>query len=326
MIRLTCLAGLAVGLAVGCVADTSDTSVKDDTASLPDPDASGAVPLTDANNYTYVGTLDAPSFEVAPEIDVTLEWSALTTNLRCQPLDPVGDIDNTALLYFPYLTEAEVEHGLSTDTLDQADLGVYLSYEPGDETSVSLSQVSFFGTDPEIEGQFTAESGTWLFLLTTGTTVAAGTQMLAFLEPTAGETTTLASLTDGCPVLDFSADLTSLTQVPVLAAGPWLLDWSALTRDGQGGVFEPTRADALMVARFDEPVADLEVDFLALEQLAEETWTYTLSGGTSVDLAALAGPSAPFPGFTTGGTWALALRCTGCPNPAPLFLTFVVPS
>lgn len=317
---------ICISLLAACSGEPADGPAKDDTGELPEPDPTGAVALTDANNYTFSGTLDAPSFPVAPETDVSLEWSGLTTNLRCQDLDPVADIDNTALLYFPYLTEAEIEHGLSTDTLDQADLGVYLSYEPGDTTSVSLSQVSFFGTDPEIEGQFTADSGTWLVLLTTGTTVAVGVQMLAFLEPTAGETTTVASLTDGCSVLDYSADLASAARVPVLAGGPWLLDWSALTRDGQGSPFEPTRADALMVARFDESITDLEADFLDLELLAEETWTYTLTGGTTADLGALSGPSDPFPGFTTAGTWALALRCTTCPNPAPLFLTFVVPS
>jgi hypothetical protein len=304
----------------------SQAPVGEDPEDLPAPDPTGAVVLTDAANYTFSGTLDAPSFPVAPETDVTLEWSTLTTNLRCQPLDPVADIDNTALLYFPYLTEAEIEQGLSMDTLNQADLGVYLSYEPGDGTSVSLSQVSFFGTDPEIEAQFTAESGTWLVLLTSGTTIAVGVQMLAFLEPTAGETSTAASVTDGCPVLDYSADLASADRVPVLADGPWLLDWSALTRDGQGSPFEPTRADALMVARFDESITDLEADFLDLELLAEETWTYTLGGGTTADLGALSGPSDPFPGFDAAGTWALALRCTTCPNPAPLFLTFVVPS
>ncbi len=303
-----------------------DTGKAAEDTDLPAPDPNGDVRFEDANNYSYIGILDAPSFAVAEQSDATLDWSALQTDLRCQALDPVADIDNVALLNFPYLTEVEVEDGLSDDTLDQADLRVYLSYEPGDGTTASLSQVSFFGTDPEIEPQFTASSGAWVMLLTTGTQLAVGTRMLAFLTPTAGETNTLAVIDDGCPVLDFSADLSSLRAVPVLAGGPWKLDWSALTRDGHGGTFEPTRVDSLMVARFDESVAELEGQFLDLESLAEATWEYTLSGGTAADLGTLSGPSEPFPGFTGEGVWVAALRCGTCPNPAPIFLTVLVPS
>ncbi|MDP2311916.1 MAG: hypothetical protein Q8P41_03360 [Pseudomonadota bacterium] len=311
-------------LAVGCVRSGEDTGAGD--TDLPAPAADGNVPLGDPNNFTYEGVLDAPSFPLAERTDGTLDWSALRTDLRCNALDPVADIDNASLLNFPYLTEEEVELGLSDDNLDQADLRVYLSHEPGDATQVSLSEMAFFGTDSDIELQFAAGTGTWLVLLTTGTEIAVGARMLAFLAPTVGETATTASVTDGCPVLDFSADLSSLTHAPVLRDGPWLLDWSALTRDGHGGGFEPTRVDGLMVARFDLALDDLEANFLDLEALAAETWRYTLTSGTHIDLGAATGPSDPFPGFTDEGVWALALTCSTCPNPAPLFLTIVDPA
>ncbi len=316
--------GVAVGWAIFTLGACAPT--ESDTGEAPDPAADGSIVLTDANNYAFSGTLDGPSFAVAERADVTLDWSALTTDLQCHALDPVADVDNVALLNFPYLTEAEVEAGLSTDTLEQSDLRVYLSYEPGEATTASLSQVSFFGTDPEIESQFAEGSGTWMMLLTTGTEIAIGARMLAFLTPTAGVTETVAAVDDGCSVLDFTADLTSMAPVPVLREGPWRLDWSALTRDGQGAPFEPTRADTLMVARFDTDLPTLEASFLDLEQLAAQTWTYTLLGGTSADLGALEGPSAPFPGFTQDGLWLVALRCSRCPNPAPLFLTVVEPA
>ncbi|MES2640941.1 MAG: hypothetical protein V4850_15735 [Myxococcota bacterium] len=314
-------------LLVGCV--TTDKDAPDETG-VPDTDtgpaADGSVPLTDADNYSYEGVLDAPSFPIAEGADAVLDWSGLVTDLRCNALDPVADIDNTSLLVFPYLTELEVEQGLSDDNLSQADLAVYLSHEPGDDTNVRLSQMSFFGTDAEIEGRFVEGSGTWAVLLTTGTEIAVGARMFAFLRPTSGETAVQAAVTDGCPVLDFSADLGSMSHVPVLAAGPWQLDWSALTRDGHGGAFEPTRVDGLMVARFELTVEELQENFLDLESLAAETWRYTLTGGSTADLGALSGPSDPFPGFTGEGVWAVALTCGTCPNPAPLFLTIVDPS
>lgn len=313
-------------LALGCIVKDADpvgeTGVDDTDV---EPAADGTVPLTDAANYRYEGVLDAPSFPIAEGADAVLDWSGLTTDLRCNALDPVADIDNTSLLVFPYLTELEVEQGLSDDNLDQADLAVYLSHEPGDDTNVRLSQMGFFGTDADIEARFTEGSGTWAVLLTTGTEIAVGARMFAFLRPTAGETAIQADVTDGCPVLDFSADLASMAPVPVLVDGPWQLDWSALTRDGHGGAFEPTRVDGLLVARFDRTVEDLQANFLDLESLAVETWRYTITGGTTADLGALTGPSDPFPGFATEGVWAVALTCGTCPNPAPLFLTIVTP-
>lgn len=284
------------------------------------PTADAEVTLSDANNYSYIGTLDAPSFPLLERTSVTLGWPELHTDLQCHALDPVVDIDNTALLVFPYLSEAEVEQGLSDDSLEQVDLGAYLSYQPGDTTSVSLDQFTFFGTEANIKDEFYAGRATFLTLLTTGTGVAVGTRMLAFLTPTA-EAPTQAEVDDGCPVLDFSADLASLTPVPVLAAGPWQLDWSGLTRNGRGGDFEPTRVDSLMIARFDTTVDALQANFLDLEQLATESWSYTLTAGSSIDLGTLAGPSDPFPGFDDSGLYVLALRCGSCPNPAPLFLT-----
>jgi hypothetical protein len=312
-------------LALGCAKSPPDSADTPPDTEAPAADADGSVPLSDANNFAYEGVLDAPSLPLAELTDVALDWSGLTTDLRCNALDPVADIDNTALLVFPYLTEEEVEAGLSDDSLDQADLAVYLSYLPGDTTRLNLSNMSFFGTDAEIEGRFEAGSGTWMVLLNTGTEIAVGARMMAFLTPTVGETATEASVTDGCPVLDFTADLETLAHVPVLRDGPWRLDWSALTRDGHGGVFEPTRVDGLMVARFDLTVAELQDNFLDLESLAAETWRYTLTGGTDIDLGVVSGPSDPFPGFVGEGVWAIALTCGTCPNPAPLFLTIVDP-
>lgn len=312
--------GLALLGLMGCRTPAEDSGI-----AQPSADPSGAVLLANANNYNYTGALDAPSFALAELTSVTLQWSDLRTDLQCHTLDPIVDIDNTALLGFPYLSETEVEQGLSDDSLAQVDLGVYLSYEPGDTTSVSLDQFTFFGTEANIKDEFYEGHGTWLALLTTGTGVAVGTRMLAFLTPTAGDAPTSAALEDGCPVLDFSADLTSLVKTPVLKDGPWLLDWSGLTLNGKGGGFEPTRVDSLMVARYDIPISELQANFLDIETLAAESWTYALTGGSSVDLGALEGPSLPFPGFDAESVWVLALRCGSCPNPAPLFLTVLAP-
>jgi photosystem II stability/assembly factor-like uncharacterized protein len=287
------------------------------------PDPSGAVPLTDAGNYNYTGTLDGPSFIMAELGDPVIDWSAVQTDIQCHAIDPVKDIDNVQLLVFPYLTEAEVELGLAEDSIEQVDLGVYLSIEPGDRTSVNLSEFTFFGTDADIEEVFEEGRGTWMVSFATGFDVGIGTRSLAFLEPSSAGTETTASLpADGCSVLDFDADLESLTPTQVLTDGPWLLDWSALTRNGQGGEFEHGDIDEILVGRYEGvTAAELQGQFLDLELIAADLWTLELIGGSEADLSEIEG----FTSFSGEGLWVLALRCSTCPNPAPLFLTLLEP-
>lgn len=303
-----------------------DTSEVD--APLEPPDPSGALPLGDDNNYGFDGALDGPTITLASGQDAEIDFSALDHDLQCHALDPVADVDNVAVLLFRYLSEAEVEDGLSNDTLDMSDLSAYLSYEPGDATNFRLSDLTFFGTDPEIEGEFIPGNGSFLVLLTTGTTVGTGARMIGFLEPSDESRNTSGSLDDGCSVLTYDADLTSLRPMSVLPAGPWNLDWSAVTTTGQGGDFTTTDVTSLMLAYYEDLApSDLEAQFLDLELLADRTWTADHPGGTAADLSLLvdAADGTPFPGFEAEGTYLVALRCASCPNPAPLVLTQLVP-
>ncbi|MCP4810359.1 MAG: hypothetical protein GY884_33900 [Proteobacteria bacterium] len=108
-----------------------------------------------------------------------------------------------------------------------------------------------------------------------------------------------------------------------MPTGPWELDWSALTTTGQGYDFVYSDADGLMLGFYEGLTpADLEGQFLDLELVATELWNMEIDAGTSASLNGLEG----FQGFTrTDGTWILALRCSTCPNPAPLFLTVLEP-
>ncbi|RME22293.1 MAG: hypothetical protein D6798_16160 [Deltaproteobacteria bacterium] len=290
--------------------------------------AVGTVTLGDANNYRFHGILDGPSVQLAEYRDVTLSWAGLTHDLLCHDLDPVADIDNVAFMIFPELTEAEVEQGLADDSLSQVDLGAYLSFEPGDATEVSLSDLTFFGTDADIEEEFYEGHGAWLLTLTTGTTIGVGVRSIAFLTPTAGETATRGEIQGGCGILDATVDLRSLQPAPIAAQGPWSIDWSAVTTNMGGNPFEPLSVSEVMVGRYDEDLATLEERFLDLELLTDDLWLGPHPSGTATDLSTLARASdgAPFPGFSPDGTWLFALRCGTCSNPAPLFLTVLQPT
>jgi hypothetical protein len=230
-------------------------------------------------------------------------------------------------MVFPYLTADEVEDGLAVDSLQQVDMGLYLSWEPGDATQVSLSQLTFFGTEANIQEVFEPGRGTWLVLLATGTGVGVGSRMMAFIEPTGGAPAH-GEITDGCAVLDYTAELEALTPLPVPIDGPWVVDWSGVTSTGHGSPLIATRVTSLKVARFDGlSLADLEARFLDLDGLATASWSMPHPSGTVDDLAQLTNDAdgTAFPGFETDGTWLLALMCDSCPVPAPLALTVLSP-
>lgn len=299
-----------------------------DSASPEPPKAGRVIELVDDHNYAYDSTIDVPQVATAAGADLTLSWAGLTEDMQCHDIAPVQDVDNVAVLVFSNLTQPEVAEGLNNDTLQQADLSVYISAEPGNATNIDLSELTFYGTDPKILPFTTPDSGTWLALLTSGTQIAVGTRAMKFFTPTKGEENTTVALNDACGMLEFSVELEALEEVPVNVEGPWIIDWSALTLSGQGYPISLGNIDRVMVAWFaEQELAGLEEKFLDLELLADRLWSMELDGGAGAELEGLTDSStgAPFDGFTEDGLWMLALRCSTCPNPAPQFLTVVRP-
>lgn len=318
-----------IGFALtGCLGTEPDSGTNDEAPEVEPANADGSILLGDENNYSFSGLIDAPTVSLQAGGDVGVDWSGLTDDIQCHPLDPVADIDNVALVWFRYLDEATVEEGISNNNLNQSEMSLYLSHEPGDNASFTLSQLLAFGaTDPDVEQYFIPDSGAWMLLLTTGTTIAVGARMLAFLDPVANSASTMGSISDGCSVLDYSVELETLNPLGVLTDGPWLLDWSALTTTGQANAFVTTQVSEVMVARYESlDLVDLEADFLDIELNATDRYTVAHSSGTSADLSLLthANDGSAFPGFAAEGTWIVALRCGLCASPAPLALSVLV--
>lgn len=313
-------ASLAALFACVVAPPPTDTAVE-----LPPP--SGDLVAEDAQNYSLTAAMDAPSIEAAELSDVTIDWSALTADIQCHDLDPAEDIDNVALIVFPDLTEEEVEAGLVTDTLQQVNMGAYVSFEPDGVTETSLSQLTFFGTDADIETYFEEGSGAWMVLFTTGTQVGLGARGVTFLRPSSTSTNQDAEIDNACGTIELETDVDAGVPMPVPMGGPWTLDWSGLTVDGLGLPLEEGRIDRVMVGWYaQETVADLEADFFDLELLADGLWTLEVPSGTEADLTGLAdAEGGAFPGFAAEGSWILALRCSLCRSPAPPFLTVLEP-
>lgn len=315
---LACLGVLAM---LGCTGGDTDTGEPGER-----PDESGALPLEDRHNYTYEGSLSVPSRAAPAQTDFGLDWSGLTIDLQCHGLDPVTDINNIMLITFPYLSQDEIEVHMSEDSLLQSDIGGFVNFETEGATTASLSDFKFLGNEAQIVERFEADAGTWMLMFATGTELGVGGRWLEFLAPTDGASET-QGFAGNCDVLDFEADLVGADVLPVLPEGPWLVDWTALSRNGRGAELDDDGIDGLMVARYDDlSVNDLQDQFLDIELLADAVWTAPIEGGRTADLsAATTADGAPLTAIDPDSTWLFALRCSRCANPAPLFLTVLAP-
>lgn len=286
------------------------------------------VMLTDANNYGFTGTLDIAETEVqawdkATPVDYHVDWSGATADLQGHPIDPAVDIDMVTIVAFPLLTPAEIEDRLASNTLQQSDIGGYAFATVDGVTEIDVSGLTLLGNDIDIESYLTEGSATWMLLLSSGTTPGVGTRLLNFVIPTSTSTNLDVVVTPASTVLDYTVDLTSLTPVGA-PADATTLDWSGITLDGRGDWLSQSDIDTVKLAYFaDTAFADLAGDFLDVELNADALWTAEISSGSSLDLSTVTGPSA-WAGFTDG-TWAVALGCATCSNPAPLYFTQLQP-
>jgi hypothetical protein len=316
---------LPLTLLMGC--PTGDDDDDDTTGGDPCEAGTGDLAVADENNYDFVGTLDISTTEVQELTSVTIDWSGLTLDMQGHPVDPT-EIDMVSAVVFRYLSEEEIEYGLSTNTLEQADVALYVFAEVTGETSIELGELTLFGTDIDVETYFEASYGTWLITLAKGTTPGAGTVMPVFLLPVTAPAETTVYVTNDSTSLTVDANLAGVTQLEAPVDTPLTVDWDALTTDGQGNEFQTGDVDQVMVGYYETLTpTDLEEQLLDLEYVYDGMWRYDLEeGGSELDLSLLTDDGgAAFGGISGDGTWILALRCTACPNPAPPFLTTFLP-
>jgi hypothetical protein len=290
-----------------------------------DKAGSSTIVLVDDNNYSYDGQLNFPTYTTGEHIYLNLGFGQLTKDMLCHDLDPTVDVVTAGLSLFPRLSCDEVAKGFTDDSLLSSDLAGYVSTPTYGETSVELESMTFNGTEFDlIELYEHIEGGCWVFNLSAGEDYTANTLFAVNLDPQPTSDVDTVELQDDCDVVDFSWDLHSLTK-PVVdsTATSWTVDWDSVLYTGHGDFFKPSDVDTIMVARYDTLTpTDLEAQFLDLELISDGLWTEFTDGSGTASLGGLVDASgSPFPGFTPGPTWILALRCDTCKNPAPLFLT-----
>ncbi len=298
--------------------------------------AAGNVVLLDQHNYSSTTALSIPPAIETAVGDIEICWTGMTSDLQCHEIDPVGGIDNVALLRFDGMSESDLEGELATGRLSMQDVDAYFEYETDHaDTCVQLSAMEIFGSQIDVASDYVDdERFTYLLLTAVGTTPGVGTRSMTFVKPTAASTSTSVSIPSSCGVLDFTADLASAEAVAIPAAGPWVVDWDGLTKNGQGGDLAFESIDSVLLGFYGGmTVEEIQSQIMDLELVATTLWEIPVSGALSADLAdarertASGSPGAAFPGFDQAGdgVWLLGLMCSGCQSPAPLVLTVLEP-
>ncbi len=290
----------------------------------------GTVVLGDANNFSYVGDIDAPNHETVSGENVTICWDGMTDDIQCHDVDPASDPGLITLARFNNLTEAEIEQQLSNDELSQSELSGFLTWEiPAGDTCAELEDFTLDGTPVVLSEQYYEGGGTYLMLLSRGTIPGQNIISMDFLVPLESSDVVEMDVGPACATLDFSADLASAEPIELSSGGSsWVVDWGDVATNGLGNPIALSNIDRLLLGYYDGmSVADVEGSFLDLEIVASELYEMELFNTFEADLAETSGAGGAFTGFeSTDGTWVLALMCTTCSNPAPLFATVILPN
>ena len=309
----------------------------------------GQLVIADSTNYTFSSTLNVESTVVnGAHTDIFFDWSALTTDFFDVPVNPATDIDMIVISLWGQ-TETELSQNLNKDNLPLSDNKGAATFYPNNtddgheagRTSAHLLEFnSFHNPIPEEDlwarfdvttpgYEYPPESHTFMIMAATGTMPGKNSRMLGFFRLDANATNTTVALTDSSTQMDWSVDLHSAPIYSVPAGNPNLnIDWSGMTLNALGNEYDVTQITEAVVAHYASmTVADLEQQFLFLEDRADAWYSGDVLAGTNMDLNELTDEADnPFPGIDSTGVWLVALFCTNnCNNPAPWSITLLTP-
>ncbi len=347
---------------LGCSSDSSDATTSDATSTSAGTSTTGGstdggstststtggggenacstsmIVASEANDYSFSSTLTFPPISVAPNTELTFDWSALTKDFLGHPLDPNADIDAVHLMLWK-MAQQELETKLNADQLAQRDLAVIATIPAeGMKTSGSLFELTSVGMPLKEEEilpfvdpvGYPPEANTYTIMAATGNTLGEGTRMIQAFKLDPESTNTMVTMTDDSTHLKYTVDLTSLQMTPVPLGNPAItFDWSDMTTNGLGNEFVLTKVDRVVVARYAQTPTELQAKFIDLVRydgsiVADELYSAQVAAGSKMDLSMLADESgAVWPGIDGTSTWMLALFCSSCQNPAPWYLTFL---
>ncbi len=295
-----------------------------------------------AQNYSFSTELIIETTPVKSMSDLTLDWSAVTKDMRLRDLNPLTGIDMVEIIVWENISQEDLLERFSTENVDLAYLlGLVLVYTENTMTTVNLldmyppageltEEELFAYVDTELRPP---ESHVYVVMLAEGETFGEGTLMMHFIRPDPDETNTVVNITNDSTKLNPTVDLHSLEKIAIPPDTPnirmaWTDD-TVLSVNALGNEFLPNAITQIMIGHYpDMTVSDIEANFLDVDGIAEDMWTADLPAGTSISLSELVNEeddNAPFPGINDEGTWLVGLICGRCTSPAPWFLSVLEP-
>jgi len=284
------------------------------------------------NNMAFSSTLGLTEQMVPPSnVELTMDWSALTQDFLGHDLDFQGGMKVVALVVWDVPIE-EVAEIINTDGDTNAHAIASLQHpaDDPDVTSAPLTDFLTFGApvtesalleflDPEAGYSFT------FMAQAHETTIGRDVQMIQAFGLDADATSTTVRLTNTSTDLEWEAELDTLTPTLLPAAtGDITVDWfSSITVNSYGGDFVNNQITEVLVGRYPADV-DLNEQFLDIELIADDLWRGHVTKGSKINLSTLTNSDGDaFEGVPDGSSdqWLLGLLCTNCVNPTPWYVT-----
>ena len=133
----------------------------------------------------------------------------------------------------------------------------------------------------------------------------------------------------GCDIRKLTTELTTPVRVPF--DGPWIVDWSNVTLDGQGNAFVPNNIDVVTLWFVAGATPSTVADRISqLDTFATESYRLEINGARNVNLGQLRNPrdGRAFSSFrdTEAGVWLFGLTCSLCQSPIPHVLAVFAPA
>jgi hypothetical protein len=291
--------------------------------------------IKDENNYAVKSDLKIPIEETQPGADVEVCWDEVTTDFMGHAVVPGTDTGIKGVHWgqITRLTEDQIEEQFAIGTFDSTKYVKKIRTFPVTDANTTCANLSEFHTGESylVPAQDYVPSVDKYMLLFAGSQVQGeATRSAMFIKPTEGSEITKVKGPNGGPELQFSADFNK-PKVDIPIAGPWVVDWSQLTKDCVGVDVVFQNIESLRLAYYPGyDTAKLAASALDYDRIEGATYyKVTIPGGRrSVDLAEVKTDSGQaFTGFSeTDGLWVIALECSKCYLPAPIAVAILNPT
>jgi hypothetical protein len=280
--------------------------------------------MEDVNNYTQESDITFGHYPVVDGVDTTIDWSALTTDLRGRPLDP-STVDQVLFSKLE-MTEDELRQRVLANDIPQAE-AESATFGNGDhETSVALSELDAVGNPFDPANVVGDADHVWIVSLVETPEGTADQQILYTVAVDPGPAGGAVAITDGASSVNLLPNLhrDGAALHTVADERPYTLDWSGMTEDVFGNPFDNLVWNTLVLVNYGGSVSDAEGDFLLLDHHADAVYRLDVYGKESARLEEASDADGnAFPGFTTDGTWLVGLVDHASLSPVPLVMTVV---